>query len=331
MKRLLSNRIQFLYCYLSISVPIPSSSFLTLATSSSLSKPTVNCNLFPLDSSFLLTRMTSSLSSSSNNIGLTEIGGSSSNSNTEPVTIEGGSEKESNSMSDNSSWREKIEISIAKSRKVRGGNYVQIATVDPTTLEPRCRTVVFRGFLKPDKSKSHNDNQQQEQEQQYELPMIMKMITDKRSNKFQEVTQNNNDSPNKSTNSAEMVWWFAKSSEQYRIRGQLKFVGEDESDEYLLQCRKEQWGNLSDPAREQFYWEDPGLDYPVGDSEGPSLRHKVPTGGRDDDGKVLPPPSTFLLMLLIPKRCDYLRLGDNYRQIDNLLEDDQWKYSRVNP
>ena len=40
-------------------------------------------------------------------------------------------------------WKERIEASIAKSRRIRGGNYVQIATVDEDG-HPRCRTVVFR-------------------------------------------------------------------------------------------------------------------------------------------------------------------------------------------
>ena len=42
-------------------------------------------------------------------------------------------------------WRERITDSIARSRKIRGGNYVQLATVDANNA-PRCRTVVFRGF-----------------------------------------------------------------------------------------------------------------------------------------------------------------------------------------
>ncbi len=206
-------------------------------------------------------------------------------------------------------WREKIVGSIARSRKVRGGNYVQIATVDPDTLEPRCRTVVFRGFLKKDGN---------------ELD-VMKMITDKRSSKFSEASfsaeRDGDDESSKST--CEMVWWFGKSSEQYRIRGQLKFVGGDESDALLLNARKEQWGNMSDPAREQFFWKEPGLPF---DSQA-----DVPEGGRDGDGKVLPPPENFLLMLLYPKRCDYLRLGDNFRQIDNINEDKSWSAQQVTP
>lgn len=205
-----------------------------------------------------------------------------------------------NSNADITSWKEKIDVSIAKSRKIRGGNYIQIATVDPTSLEPRCRTVVFRGFLKTENS--HNQT-------------IMKMITDKRSNKFSEVT-------NAVRPIAEVVWWFAKSSEQYRIRGELKFIGEDESDSSLLISRKEMWGNLSDPAREQFFWKDPGLPF-----ESDSV---VPVGGRDDDGKILPPPDNFLMMLLYPQSCDYLRLGDNFRQND-VIENGVWTTKRVNP
>ena len=51
-------------------------------------------------------------------------------------------------------WRERIDASIARSRKVRGGNYVQIATVDEAGL-PRCRTVVFRGWVPASMSGDH--------------------------------------------------------------------------------------------------------------------------------------------------------------------------------
>jgi hypothetical protein len=98
--------------------------------------------------------------------------------------------------------------------------------------------------------------------------------------------------------------------------------GQFELDEKLASARKQQWGNLSDPAREQFFWKDPGIPY-LGESS-------VPAGGRDDDGNVLPPPDSFLLMLLFPTRVDYLRLGDNFRQIDE-IRDGSWTLSRVNP
>ena len=222
-----------------------------------------------------------------------------------------------NKESSVSLWRETIKVSIAKSRKVRGGNFVQISTVDPETLEPRIRTVVFRGFLStPTENDKGND------------PFIMKMITDLRSSKVHEITKH-------STSKAELLWWFSKSSEQYRVLGTLKFVGSGssglfdlDSDPYYQQARKQQWGNLSDSAREQFYWRDPKTSY--------ETQSKVPEGGRDEEGKVLPPPDNFLLMLLFPERVDFLRLGDNYRQVDELTnnnenEEGKWVMERVNP
>ncbi len=134
-----------------------------------------------------------------------------------------------NRMSNNdlTFWRNRIDLSIAKSRKIRGGNYVQIATVDSETKEPRCRTVVFRGFQDMSSSSNIVCN---------DKPCVMKMITDHRSNKVTEATTGNS--------SCEMVWWFGKSSEQYRIRGELKFVGNGqfELDDELASVRKQQWG-----------------------------------------------------------------------------------------
>lgn len=217
------------------------------------------------------------------------------------------------------SWRDKITTSIQRSRKVRGGNFVQIATVDRTTMEPRCRTVVFRGFLGTNPSADDNNDYS-----------VMKMITDRRSSKVSEATGGFDPSVDEGSN-VEMVWWFQKSNEQYRIRGVLDFVGHDHASARLVAARKSQWGNLSDSAREQFYWKEPGVPF-----KEPDERDAPPVGGRGEDGKVLPPPDDFLLMLLRPKRVDYLRLGDNFRQVDAHVEEtdskgEVWSMTRMNP
>jgi pyridoxamine 5'-phosphate oxidase len=248
----------------------------------------------PLLSSSSAVRSLSSVNMSTNNE--SNVGFADSGAQSSPPT---------SSIEEITTWREKISTSIARSKKVRGGNYVQIATVDPETLEPRCRTVVFRGFLKQNGKEAD----------------IMKMITDKRSSKYTEVTKSPSGDTKKAT--CEMVWWFGKSSEQYRIRGNLKFIGDEETDEALIIARKEQWGNMSDPAREQFFWKGPGLPF-----DSPA---EVPEGGRDEEGKVLPPPNNFLLMLLYPTRCDYLRLTDNLRQFDSIKEDLGWDAQQVTP
>merc|ERR1719397_251977 len=139
------------------------------------------------------------------------------------------------------------------------------------------------------------------------------MITDGRSEKIEQIKNNNK---------CEMCWWFAKSSEQYRINGRLRLVGGDDPNSEALIERKQQWGNLSDKAREQMFWNHPGKPY-----EGVP---EVPEGGRSAEGKVLNPPDEFLLMLLEPEAVKYLRLTDNYAQND-YFENGAWNISRVNP
>jgi len=118
-----------------------------------------------------------------------------------------------------------------------------------------------------------------------------------------------------------------------------------------------QWKELKDSAREQFYWEQPGVnfrglnaeqysaldDFNNQDSNTAATTEKksdddnniskIPIGGRDhESGKVLDPPDTFLLLLVYPESVKYLRLQDNFAAND--LRDPSignWKTERVNP
>eukprot|EP00585_Thalassiosira_rotula_P025314 CAMPEP_0196234038 /NCGR_PEP_ID=MMETSP0913-20130531/4252_1 /TAXON_ID=49265 /ORGANISM="Thalassiosira rotula, Strain GSO102" /LENGTH=241 /DNA_ID=CAMNT_0041514989 /DNA_START=51 /DNA_END=776 /DNA_ORIENTATION=+ len=241
-------------------------------------------------------------------------------------------------------------------------------------MEPRCRTVVFRGFLKGvpfgavedvlNNGRVEVDGVNVEGdtggETKESYNCVMKMITDVRSNKVQELEMFHEmkSGEGKDSNTVEMVWWFPKSSEQYRISGRLQFIGsngplfsytdndvKDDDDDnttdrnncYFMAERKQQWGNLSDMAREQFFWEKPGIPYSSSSADGVESYAGVPPGGRDDDGKLLPPPDSFLIMLLYPSKIDYLRLTDNYRQIDEWdwggdgCSGRHWKSMRVNP
>jgi pyridoxamine 5'-phosphate oxidase len=220
-------------------------------------------------------------------------------------------------------WRKLLEISIARSRKIRGSNYVQLATMDTQSNEPRCRTVVFRGFLSlpQEHSLCHTVKELVDDDHgNQKLPCIMKMCTDRRSEKVHQ------------TGPAELVWWFSKSSEQYRVRGEMILVGNDDDsastqDRHLLLARKEMWGSLTDASRESFL---------THARPGEVFEPLVPDsnrlmGGREVDGKVVqPPPGSFLLMLLVPKQCDYLSLTSMYRQVDTVV-DGQWQSTRVNP
>jgi len=233
----------------------------------------------------------SSLSSSSTALATSSAEGSASSTISEPYRI-------------------LLDVSIAKSRKVRGGNYVQLATVTSKGL-PKCRTIVQRGLF------SHQGQS------------VLKFITDHRSQKITQIQH----SPK-----GELVWWFLKSSEQYRIGGELTLVGNDSNDKALLAVRKQTWGQLRDTAREQFYWPQPGVpldedkdnEVKLENQDGGGNDGSIPTGGRGEDGKVLPPPDTFLLMLLWPETVDYLRLSDNAR-VTFEREDSSWKQQSVSP
>ena len=109
----------------------------------------------------------------------------------------GDSNHNPNNKDEVTDWKTRIDISIAKSRQIRGSNYVQISTVDHTTMEPRCRTVVFRGFMKdvPMDNSLYGGND-----------CVMKMITDVRSGKVKEVDGFHHKG-DLDKNNVEMVWW----------------------------------------------------------------------------------------------------------------------------
>jgi pyridoxamine 5'-phosphate oxidase len=217
------------------------------------------------------------------------------------------------------SWRQYLEASIARSRKIRGSNYVQIATVDSKSNEPRCRTVVFRGFHNTKCDSNRFDSATSlivDPTTNIPLSGIMKMCTDIRSEKVNQ------------TGPSEMVWWFPKTSEQYRIRGEMILIGNDETnDRELIITRKEMWGSLTDSSRESFLTTQRPGDVYTKEVKDPN---QLLCDGRDAEGKVIqPPPDTFLLMILIPKRCDYLNLTNMFRQVDTVING-KWQSQRVN-
>ena len=69
---------------------------------------------------------------------------------------------------------------------------------------------------------------------------------------------------------------------------------------------------MSDAGRESFFWKHPGRALKDGGDDDEACTN-IPKGGRGADGKVVPPPSNFLLLLLRPDHVDYLRLSDNVR------------------
>ena len=189
-------------------------------------------------------------------------------------------------------WRSPLSGAIHRNRSKPYSRYFQLATVTPEGY-PSNRTLVFRGFLKDDRSS-------------------LKIITDVRSAKIRDIEQQD---------VGEVCWYFPETHEQFRIQGVLRLVKAQDEDEDLLKARQVTWQNLSDAARSQFAWADPGQ--PV--TEKPIIDVEF------SDSNL--PLDTFCLLLLVPQRVDHLQLrGDpQKRHIYQLEADTTWSSQQVNP
>jgi len=263
------------------------------------------------------------------------------------------------------SWRKRIDWAITESRKKSFPPFIQLATVDCSQSEapvPRCRTVVFRGFLDGSETASCESSNQQ----------ILKIITDARSEKVGQIRENPQ---------VEVTWWFPGSNEQFRISGRAELhsfggalitggaTSSSVSSHANTEAVRDQWRQLKDQAREQFYWDQPGVNFSglgyskdrkfdfelqeneAMDEDGKEENSKdssdvqmgqtqqgeknepvmeIPPGGRDSSGTIVDPPETFLLLLVCPECVKYLRLGDNFATCEE-FKDGKWTTARVNP
>ncbi len=187
------------------------------------------------------------------------------------------------------SWRIHLESSIEHHRNITYARYLQLATVTQEN-RPANRTVVFRGF--------------------YEDKDCLKFAIDSRSEKVSQIT---------TQPWAEACWYFTQTREQFRFSGLLHLVRGDHADMALQQARQASWQQLSEAARLQFAWDNPGKP-------------------RAEDANFAPPPpdpekplANFCLLLLEPILVDYLNLVGNPQNRYIYCRDDGWSVKEVNP
>lgn len=165
------------------------------------------------------------------------------------------------------SWRKRIDFSMTQAKKARSPPFIQLATVDSSQVAqggkplPKCRTVVFRAFLEGAQGAETDVVESQ----------ALKIITDRRSEKVPQILANP---------AVEVVWWFPGSNEQFRISGRAELHAfhsdsfnawaqtEHASTEKAAKSNPQykdavldQWRQLKDQAREQFYWNAPGVNF----------------------------------------------------------------------
>ncbi|HIK55969.1 MAG TPA: pyridoxamine 5'-phosphate oxidase family protein [Synechococcales cyanobacterium M55_K2018_004] len=188
-------------------------------------------------------------------------------------------------------WRSPLARALHLNRSLVYARYVQLATVRPDG-RPANRTVVFRGFLNETNA--------------------LKFVTDTRSEKMAHLHHQP---------WGEVCWYFPNSREQFRLGGPLTPVTADTVDESLLKARRIQWHDLSNAARSQFAWANPG--HP-----------------RDPQASFSPPPPdpnqplpNFCLLLLQPVEVDHLQLRGDPQSRDRywLQESGEWQQQAVNP
>lgn len=188
-------------------------------------------------------------------------------------------------------WRSPLARALHRNRSLIYARYLQLATV---TAEghPKNRTIVFRGFLE-------ETNQ-------------LKFITDSRSNKVEQIEKNP---------WGEICWYFPKTREQFRLSGKLYLIKANNPHPKLAKARVAIWQEISDNARQQFTWPNPG-------------ESKVEISGFElSPPNPVYPLSNFYLLLLEPTKVEHLELKGEPQnrwlyQIDNSKT---WSTQDINP
>lgn len=195
-------------------------------------------------------------------------------------------------MSENiAPWRTYLQKALHKNRSNLFSRYFALATVTKTGY-PANRMVVFRGFL-------DNSNK-------------LEIITDIRSQKIEDLSHNS---------CGEICWYFAKTREQFRIKGKIEVITANHDNQELLKEHQKIWQKLSLAGKEQFYWQNPRELF--------MENNEISTVNIDEEK----PPENFCLLLLNPENVDHLELKGNpqNRHIYDIDTEKKWHIQKVNP
>ena len=174
-------------------------------------------------------------------------------------------------------WRQRLKASQSKEGNLASNRWIQLANVSENN-QPRVRTVVFRGWL---------DNS------------TMLIYTDKRSQKYEDLKTNNN---------IEVLWLFFKTKSQYRFKGEV----------FELEDNNNYWDNLSERSKNQWFWPSPGkkIDKKY---EISSINNKFSK------------PNNFSVLKIKINEVDLLKLEKPLHKRYIWKKIDDWKCIEVNP
>ncbi|WP_026376813.1 pyridoxamine 5'-phosphate oxidase family protein [Aestuariibacter salexigens] len=194
-------------------------------------------------------------------------------------------------------WKQRLTRSLHLSRSKPEAKYFQLATVGLDGM-PDNRTVVFRGFS------DESDG--------------LLVVTDTRSEKFTQLQRNP---------AACVVWYFTKSREQYRFKGNTAILIDAQTDTTnVVDTHNEVitktaltpfWSSLSAGTRSQFYWPHPGRE----------VTEDEPSNADID---VLSP--YFSVLRIVPTEVQFLDLKASPQQRESYTwQEANWHVKQINP
>ena len=188
-----------------------------------------------------------------------------------------------------------------RDRSAAKRKHVQLATVDPLTGRPSCRTVVFRGFL----PRKYVDGLSGGEES-----CCLAFITDDRSEKVRHLAADG--AP------VEVCWWLDEPGVQFRISGHAHLARAGSKAAVLRAAADEVWNRLGESSKRTFYWPAPGAPREALDATTPKNRAAAAEGEHEDSGSM--EASHFVLLIVVPESVDELHLGGNQRRITHRRE-----------
>lgn len=212
-------------------------------------------------------------------------------------------------------WRQFLAQSLHSQHRKPESRFFQVANAyitydsrdetSPGQLAVNNRTMVFRGFA---------DNN------------VLLAITDSRSDKYAKWQQNSN---------SQICWYFTATREQYRISANVVLVSSSidtpENSQDYVSSRSRIWDDLSDNAKEQFFWSTPKIPISNLNEAAEKPTQFTPQRNSKDIGKYEEIPDNFVLVVFEPDYVDYLNLTTipQTREI-NSYKQNEWHFESVN-
>ena len=175
-------------------------------------------------------------------------------------------------------WRQELKYARKKEGKSPSNRWIQLSTVTSNN-EPRIRTVVFRGWEKENS---------------------MLIFTDRRSDKIEHLKYNSN---------AEILWLFLRSKSQFRFKGKVKELKEN----------NQYWDSLSDRSKSSWFWQHPGKEI----NKNLQASSIIPTS--------LNKPESFVALEFQIYSVELLRLTKPIHKRFIWKKENKWKKKEINP